>query len=132
MKQPPDFITQAHDPRDPNPWLAMYLDHSTPIDDAVKRAWLADSSSRSRQFVLPFVRPLARTMIVLIQVIKVFLPRKLAFSRAMHRMLAWGMENFISSSPRNRARLMARASSRCFFAETAVMRLGTILPRSDT
>lgn len=96
MKQAPDFITEAHDPRDPNPWLAMYLDHSTPIDDAVKRAWLADSSSRSRQFVLPFVRPLARTMIVLIQVIKVFLPRKLAFSRAMHRLLAWGMENFIS------------------------------------
>ena len=96
MKQPPDFITQAHDPRDPSPWLAMYLDHSTPIDDAVKQAWLADSSSRSRQFVLPFVRPFARTMIVLIQVIKVFLPRKLAFSRAMHRMLAWGMENFIS------------------------------------
>ena len=96
MKQAPDFITQTHDPRDPNPWLAMYLDHSTPIDDAVKRAWLADSSSRSRQFVLPFVRPLARTMIVLIQVIKVFLPRKLAFSRAMHRLLAWGMENFIS------------------------------------
>ena len=31
-----------------------------------------------------------------------------------------------------RARLMARASSRCFFAETAVMRLGTILPRSET
>src|SRR3984893_8990342 len=27
---------------------------------------------------------------------------------------------------------MARASSRCFLAETAVMRLGTILPRSDT
>jgi uncharacterized protein DUF6999 len=96
MKQAPDFITQAHDPRDPNPWLAMYLDHSTPIDDAVKQAWLADSSSRSRQFVLPFVRPLARTMIVLIQVIKVFLPRKLAFSRTMHRLLAWGMENFIS------------------------------------
>ena len=96
MKQAPDFITQAHDPRDPNPWLAMYLDHSTPIDDAVKQAWLADSSSRSRQFVLPFVRPLARTMIVLIQIIKVFLPRKLAFSRTMHRLLAWGMENFIS------------------------------------
>jgi hypothetical protein len=27
--------------------------------------------------------------------------------------------------------LIARASSRCFFAETAVMRLGTILPRSE-
>ncbi len=30
-----------------------------------------------------------------------------------------------------RARLTARASSRCLSAETAVMRLGTILPRSE-
>ena len=30
-----------------------------------------------------------------------------------------------------RARLMARASSRCFLVLTAVMRLGTILPRSE-
>ncbi len=96
MKHAPDFIGQQHDPRDPNPWLAMYLDHSTPLDDEVKQAWLADSSSRSRQYVLPFVRPFARTMIVLIQVIKSVTPRKIAFSRAMHRMLAWGMENFIS------------------------------------
>jgi len=96
MKHAPDFIGQEHDPRDPNPWLAMYLDRSTPIDDEVKQAWLADSSSRSRQYVLPFVRPFARTMIVLIQVIKSVTPRKIAFSRAMHRLLAWGMENFIS------------------------------------
>ena len=33
--------------------------------------------------------------------------------------------------PRNRARLMAAESSRCFLAETAVMREGTILPRSE-
>src|SRR5712671_4736271 len=36
------------------------------------------------------------------------------------------------SNPRKRARLIALASSRCFLADTAVMRLGTILPRSDT
>lgn len=95
MKHQPDFLNQQYDPRDPNPWLAMYLDRSTPLDDEVKRAWLADSSSRSRQFVLPFMRPLARTLIVLIQVIKVFTPRRLAFSRTLHRLLAWGMENFL-------------------------------------
>ncbi len=95
MKHTPDFIAQQHDPRDPSPWLAMYLDHSTPIDDEVKQAWLADSSSRSRQYLLPFIRPFARTMIVLIQVVKIALPRKLAFSRTLHRLLAWGMRNFI-------------------------------------
>lgn len=95
MKHAPDFLNQTHDPRDPNPWLAMYLDQSTPLDDEVKRAWLADSSSRSRQYVLPFVRPFARTMIVLIQIIKTLTPRRAAFSRTLHRLLAWGMENFI-------------------------------------
>jgi hypothetical protein len=96
MKYQPEFLEQAYDPRDPSPWLALYLDRSTPLDDEVKRAWLADSSSRSRQFVLPFMRPLARTLIVLIQVAKVFAPRRLAFSRTLHRLLAWGMENFLS------------------------------------
>ncbi|RNF86266.1 DUF6999 family protein [Montanilutibacter psychrotolerans] len=95
MKHAPDFLSQEHDPRDPNPWLAMYLDRSTPIDDEVKRAWLADSSSRSRQVILPFVRPFARTLIVLFQVLKFVTPRKLAFSRTLHRLLAWGMQNFI-------------------------------------
>ena len=95
MKHTPDFLDQAHDPRDPSPWLALYLDRSTPLDEEVKRAWLADSSSRSRQFVLPFVRPFARTLIVLFQVVKTFTPRRWAFSRQLHRLLAWGMENFI-------------------------------------
>lgn len=94
MKHVPDFLSHAHDPRDPNPWLALYLDRSTPIDDEVKRAWLCDSSSWSRQFVLPFVRPFARLSIIAIQVLKVFVPR-VAFSRTLHRLLAWGMENFI-------------------------------------
>ena len=96
MKQSPDFTSHAHDPRDPNPWLALYLDRSTPFPDAVKKAWLVDSSSRSRQFILPFMRPLARTLIVLVQVAKVFTPRKLAFSRTLHRLLAWGLNRFLS------------------------------------
>ncbi len=95
MKHTPDFLEHAYDPRDPSPWLALYLDRSTPLDEEVKRAWLADSSSRSRQFVLPFVRPFARTLIVLFQVVKTFTPRRWAFSRQLHRLLAWGMENFI-------------------------------------
>lgn len=89
-----DFLDRPYDPRDPDPWLALYLDRSTPIDDEVKRAWLADSSSWSRQFVLPFVRPFARLAIILIQVLKLFMPRT-AYSRTLHRLLAWGMENFI-------------------------------------
>ena len=91
----PDFLSMPHDARDPSPWRALYLDQSTPIDEAVKHAWLVDSSSASRQYLLPFIRPFARSLIILFQVLKVLMPRRLAFSRALHRLLAWGMENFI-------------------------------------
>jgi hypothetical protein len=96
MSRTPDFLAQEHDLRDPSPWLALYLDQSTPLPDKVKAAWLADSSSASRQYLLPFLRPVARAAIVLIQVIKVFVPRKWAHSRLLHRLLAWGLKRFAS------------------------------------
>ncbi|OUM02772.1 DUF6999 family protein [Variovorax sp. JS1663] len=96
MKALPDFLAREHDPRDPSPWLALYLDQSTPLPDDVKAAWLADSSSASRQYLLPFLRPLARLAIVLFQVCKVFVPRNWAHSRLLHRLLAWGLKRFVS------------------------------------
>ncbi|UXY16236.1 hypothetical protein N8I74_04240 [Chitiniphilus purpureus] len=96
MKRLPDFLAREHDPRDPNPWLALYLDQSTPLPDHVKQAWLADSSCASRQFLLPFIRPLARATIVLIQVIKAVLPRRWAASRLLHWLLAEGLKRLVS------------------------------------
>ena len=92
----PDFLTRPWDERDPSPWLALYLDQSTPLPDAVKSAWLADSSSASRQYLLPFLRPLARTFIILFQICKVFVPRNWSHSRLLHRFLAWGLKRFVS------------------------------------
>lgn len=92
----PEFLTREYDPADPNPWLALYLDRSTPLPDAVKEAWLADSSCGSRQYLLPFFRPLARAFIILIQIVKTFLPRKWSHSKLLHRILAWGLEHFVS------------------------------------
>jgi hypothetical protein len=92
----PDFLAKPHDERDPSPWLALYLDQSTPLPDDVKAAWLTDSSSKSRQFLLPFVRPLARTFIILLQVVKVFVPRNWSHSGLLHRFLAWGLQHFVS------------------------------------
>ena len=80
MKATPDFLADAHDPRDPNPWMAFYLDGSIPIAEDVKRAWLEDSSSRSRQFLLPIVRPLARGCIVLVQLLKIVMPKRFTSS----------------------------------------------------
>lgn len=96
MQHEPRFLTDAYTTRDPSPWLALYLDQSTPLPDHVKKSWLKDSESGSRQFVLPFVRPLARTCIVLIQVLKIVLPRNLAASRLLHWLLATGMKLCVS------------------------------------
>jgi hypothetical protein len=96
MSVAPEFLTRTHDDRDPSPWLALYLDQSTPLPDPVKSAWLTDSSSASRQYLLPFLRPLARAFIILFQVAKVFVPRNWSHSGALHRLLAWGLQRFVS------------------------------------
>ena len=84
-----DLFEQApYDPADPNPWLALYLDPSLPIHDGVKRAWLEDCATPSRQWLLPLVRPVARLGIVLVQLLKFVLPRAVSSSRILHRVLA--------------------------------------------
>ena len=90
-----DFETMPHDPRDPNPWQALYLDQSTPIDENVKRAWLRESSSWSRQFLLPVVRPFARATIILLQLVKTVLPNAFTSSWLLHRLLAWALHTFV-------------------------------------
>jgi hypothetical protein len=96
MTDLPEFLAETHDPRDPSPWLALYLDQSTPLPDEVKRVWLTDSSSSARQYLLPLVRPFARLAIVLIQLLKVFVPRRWSASPTLHRLLAWGLEHFVT------------------------------------
>ena len=95
MSHTVNFDNVEHDPRDPNPWLALYLDQSTPIDARVKQAWLTDSSSRCRQYFLPVVRPFARGLIVLFQLVKTAVPDTLTSSRLLHRILAWGLRTFV-------------------------------------
>jgi hypothetical protein len=95
METTPKFLATEFDPRDPNPWLALYLDQSTPLPDHVKRAWLADSEAPSRQLLLPFMRPIARTFIVLIQILKVIVPRHWAASKLLHWILATGLKHCV-------------------------------------
>lgn len=87
-------LSQPHNPADPDPWQTLWLDNSAPISTSVKKAWLYDTNTWSRQFLLPIVRPLARVMIVLLQVIKIFIPNWLTSSAALHRLLAWALAVF--------------------------------------
>lgn len=91
-----EFETLAHDQRDPDPWLALYLDRSIRIDDEAKAALLLSMRSKSRQFLLPMVRPISRLTVVLIQVFKTLVPNGLTSSRLLHRLIYWGLKNWVS------------------------------------
>lgn len=94
LPRPFSELKEPHNPDNPNPWQTLWLDNSVPIHAGVKQAWLKDSNTWSRQFLLPFVRPLARLTIVLLQVIKIVVPNWLSSSRILHRFLAWGLSVF--------------------------------------
>src|ERR1700761_2072709 len=72
------------DPEDPNPWLALYLDASLPLGDEVKAALLANSGSKSRQFLLPLFRPVAKLALIVFQVLKIFIPNRFTSSKILH------------------------------------------------
>lgn len=85
-----------YDRRDPDPWLALALDRSLPFDPAAKAALIRGQASRSRQFLLPVVRPLARLVIVLAQLIHMVTPRWPHAPRFLHWSIAFGMRHFLT------------------------------------
>ena len=95
MQVTDQFEKALYDPADPNPWLALYLDMSLPLSDEVKAALLANSGSKSRQFMLPLIRPLAKLTIMGFQVLKVFVPNRFTSSRVLHRLIYWGLRTFV-------------------------------------
>src|SRR6266852_9109236 len=83
------------DPKDPNPWLALYLDMSLTLSDEVKAALLANSGSKSRQFLLPLIRPCAKLTLVAFQILKIVVPNRFTSSRILHRLIYWGLRTFV-------------------------------------
>ena len=84
----------AHDRRDPDPWLALYLDQSTPLDDAAKSDLMRGMRRPSRKYLLPVLRVIAGGMIIVFTVIRAGLPQKVSASLTLHRLIAWGLRTF--------------------------------------
>ena len=95
MAFPPDFDPQSLDLGDPDPWLTLYLDQSIPIEERAKLALLRSMRLPSRDRLLPFMRPLARSFIVLNTVIRLLVPDRLHSSARLHRLIHWGLKNFV-------------------------------------
>jgi len=85
-----------HNPRNPNPWLALYLDTSVPMNESAKASFLVDVSSRSRQFFFPLVRPFCHLAICFLKVIKTFIPNAFTSSRILHWSIYFGQKRFVS------------------------------------
>lgn len=86
----------AHNPLDPNPWLALYLDTSIPLDETAKANFLVDVASRSRQFYLPLVRPFCHLAICIFKVLKTFVPNSLTSPWLLHHSIYLGLRWFVS------------------------------------
>lgn len=95
-----DFVaevgTTPHDRRDPDPWWALYTDHSLPLDAQVKAALVLDARSFSRRILLPILRPFARAFLVLVGLFRVLVPRALTSSRLLHWLIYVGLRYFVS------------------------------------
>jgi hypothetical protein len=86
----------SHDSRDPNPWLALYLDNSIPINPKTKLALMRDNNSKSVRYILPIVSFISKVTIFFIHIFKFFFPKLINSSRVLHRILAWGLRKFVS------------------------------------
>jgi len=93
---PSDFDPAGHDPRQPDTWLALYLDQSIPLDEGAKIALLRSMRRLSRKALLPFMRPLSRMWIIIFTVLRLVLPSAVSSSRALHRVIHWGLKTFVS------------------------------------
>jgi hypothetical protein len=95
-----DFVaelgTTPHDPRDPDPWWALYTDRGLPLDPQSKAALVLDSRSFSRRFLLPLLRPVARLLLILVGLFRLFVPRALTSSRLLHWLIYVGLRYFAS------------------------------------
>ena len=91
------FDFETHDERDPNPWLAMYLDNSIPIEDETKRALMRDNDSASRRYLLPLIQVWSAVTMFFIHIYKFILPGFPNSSRVLHKILAWGLKRFVSA-----------------------------------
>lgn len=89
-------FNQIHDRNDPDAWMALGFDQSIPMDNQAKMAWISESKSFTRQFVLPMLRPFLRLSIGLIQFYKFFFPNFGTSSRVLHHVIVWGLKTFVS------------------------------------
>jgi hypothetical protein len=88
------FDPRRYDAGDPDPWLALYLDHSLPIDPQAKRALLLGARSWSRRWLFPVSRPLVFLFFGVVKVLRAISPRYPNLNGLLHKSIHWGLRVF--------------------------------------
>jgi hypothetical protein len=88
------FDVATYDPRDPDPWLALYLDQSLPIDLVAKTALLKGNRSWSRRWLFPIVRPAVFAFFILVKIARGISPHHPNLNGTLHRLIHWGLKTF--------------------------------------
>jgi hypothetical protein len=89
-----DLFSAPYDPKDPDPWLALALDQSLPIDPEAKAALLRGDASWSRSWMFNLVRPFVFVFFVLVKIVRGLSPNFPNLDRALHRTIRWGLTLF--------------------------------------
>jgi hypothetical protein len=91
-----EFDVRHFNPKDPDPWLALWLDQSLPIDDSAKRALLAGNQSVSRRWLFPIVRPAIFAFFIVVKILRALSPRWPNWNLPLHALIYWGLKHFAS------------------------------------
>lgn len=89
-----DFDPASYDPKDPDPWLALFLDDSLPFHGPAKQALLKGHDSFARRHLLPIVRPLLFVFHVIVKLFRLVLPRWPQSAKFLHKLIHWGLKTF--------------------------------------
>jgi hypothetical protein len=88
------YETTVFDPRNPDPWLALWLDRSLPIDEGAKTALLSGNRSWSRRWMFPIVRPFVFAFFMLVKVLRGISPHHPNLNGFLHKTIHWGLRTF--------------------------------------
>ncbi len=83
-----------YDPKDPDPWLALALDQSLPIDPDAKAALLRGAASWSRRWMFNIIRPFVFLWFLFVKLLRGLSPHHPNFNGLLHKTIHWGLSVF--------------------------------------
>lgn len=87
-------LLEGHDPADPDPWLALKLDRSLPIDEGAKADLLRGNASYSRVYLAPAIKPFVFVFFCLVHLLRRPFDRWPNMPGPLHGLIVWGLKTF--------------------------------------